>query len=97
MNATINLLMACEELKKQLKCTNGSTATLIESKNGFEFSVVMKNDAPIKVASEPGDISLEQLRQMMMLVVDASGATQESLTIPYRECVVYVNLKKTKK
>lgn len=97
MNATINLLMACEELKKHLKRTNGCTAMLSESHDGWEFSVVIKADAPIKVANEPGDISLEQLRQMMMLVVDASGATQESLTIPYRECVVYVNLKKINK
>ncbi|MBR3114382.1 MAG: hypothetical protein IKN22_01930 [Bacteroidaceae bacterium] len=94
MNATINLAMACEELKKQLKRTNGSTATLIESKNGWEFSVVMKNDAPIKVASEPGDILLESLKQVMQLLVDASGATQETLTIPYRSSVVYVNLKR---
>lgn len=97
MNATINLLMACEEMKKHLKSTNGCTALLSENQDGWEFSVVMKADAPIKVANDPGDILLEKLRQMMMLVVDASGATQESLTIPYRECVVYVNLKKTTK
>lgn len=97
MNATINLLTACEEMKKQLKSTNGCTALLSESQDEWEFTVVMKSDAPIKAANEPGDILLEKLRQMMMLVVDASGATQESLTIPYRECVVYVNLKKITK
>lgn len=94
MNATINLSSACEELKKQLNSTNGTSATLFDNDREWEFSVVLKTDAPIKMASEPGDVLLESVKQMMQLLVDVSNATQETLTIPYRDSVVYVNLRR---